>query len=59
MQKEIIALIKELAGSAETVLIWYFVLDTVNFIIGWIGACAVGYYAGKGFRAVVNAGNKL
>lgn len=50
MEKEIIALIKSLAGDAETLVIWYMVFDFVKHIIGWAGAIGCLYMFGRGVR---------
>ena len=52
MDKEIIELLKTLAGSAETLVIWYMALDFAKTLIGWIGAAGLAYMAGRGFRGL-------
>ena len=43
MDKEIIGLLKTLAGSAETLVIWYMVLDFAKHVISWAGAVACAW----------------
>jgi len=58
MDKEVIELLKSVAGSTETVVIWYLVTDLAKHIIGWAGAAAVAYFFGKGFARVVRWVNR-
>jgi hypothetical protein len=48
MDKEIIELLKSLAGNAETLVIWYMVLDLAKTLIGWAGGNGHGIHAGPG-----------
>ena len=52
MDKEIIELLKSLAGSAETLVIWYMALDFAKTLSGWAGAMGVAYMAGRGLRGL-------
>ena len=54
MDKEIIALIATLAGSTETIIIWYFILNFMNNLIGWSGAIACCYFFGKGLGRLID-----
>lgn len=57
MDKEIIELLKSLAGSAETLVVWYMVFDFAKTIVGWTGAAALAYMLGRGFRGFLKALN--
>jgi hypothetical protein len=48
MDKEIIELLKSLAGNAETLVIWYMALDLAKTLISWSGAIAMAYMFGRG-----------
>ncbi len=50
MDKEIIELLKSLAGNAETLVIWYMVIDFAKVVIGWAGAIGLAYMFGLGIR---------
>ena len=50
MDKEIIELLKSLAGNAETLVIWYMALDFAKTLIGWAGAMGMAYMLGLGIR---------
>jgi hypothetical protein len=52
MDKEIIELIKGLAGNAETVVIWYMALDVAKVVIGWLGALGMAYVILRGIKAI-------
>ena len=52
MDKEIIELLKSLAGNAETLVIWYMALDFAKTVIGWAGAIGMAYMAGRGLRGL-------
>lgn len=51
-EKEIIELLKQIAGSTETLVIWYMVVHTLNNIIGWIGGVCCLYWFGRGARGL-------
>jgi hypothetical protein len=50
MDKEIIELLRSMAGSAETLVIWYMVLQFVNNLVSWIGGAVCLYWFGRGVR---------
>ncbi|HOW46199.1 MAG TPA: hypothetical protein P5305_01285 [Rubrivivax sp.] len=50
MDKEIIELLKSLAGNAETLVIWYMALEFAGKIVSWVGAVACLYWCGRGVR---------
>jgi hypothetical protein len=50
MDKEIIELLKSLAGNAETLVIWYMAIDFAKTVIGWAGALGLAYMLGRGIR---------
>lgn len=50
MDKEIIELLKSLAGSTESLVIWYMAIDFAKTIIGWASAIAMFYMFGAGCR---------
>ncbi|MFM7008257.1 MAG: hypothetical protein ACKO0Z_02795 [Betaproteobacteria bacterium] len=52
MEKEIIELIKSLAGSAETAVIWYFALDLAKHVVGWCGSIGLAYVFFRGLNTV-------
>jgi hypothetical protein len=52
MDKEIIELLKSLAGNAETLVIWYMAIDFAKTIIGWAGALGLAYMLGRGIRGL-------
>jgi hypothetical protein len=52
MDKEIIDLLKSLAGSTETLVIWYMILHFVSNMINWIGGVACMYWLGRGARGL-------
>jgi hypothetical protein len=52
MDKEIIELLKSLAGNAETLVIWYMALDFAKTAIDWCGAIVMAYMFGRGIRGL-------
>lgn len=52
MEKEILELLKTLAGSTETLIIWYMVMHTFNNVVGWIGGVCCMYWLGRGARGL-------
>jgi hypothetical protein len=58
MDKEIIELLKSLAGNAEALIVWYMVLDFVKTVIGWGSAIAMMYAFGFGVRGAWKAMNE-
>lgn len=52
MDKEIIELLKSLAGSTETLVIWYMAVDFAKTIVGWAGALGMAYMLGRGIRGL-------
>jgi len=52
MDKEIIDLLKSLAGNSETLVIWYMAIDFAKTIIGWAGAIVLAYMLGRGIRGL-------
>jgi hypothetical protein len=52
MDKEIIELLKSLAGNAETLVIWYMAIDFAKTIIGWACAMVLAYVLGRGIRGL-------
>ena len=47
MDKEIIELLKSLAGDATTLVIWYMALDLAKHIITWCGLAACAWAIAK------------
>ncbi len=52
MDKEIIELIKTVAGSTENLIIWYLVIDFAKSVVGAVGFIGCFYMFGRGVRAV-------
>ena len=54
MDKEIIELLKTVAGSTETLVLWYIVLDFAKHVVanGTIIVCTLfgAYFIGRGWR---------
>ncbi len=57
MDKEIIELLKTVAGSTETLVIWYFILNFISGIVNWIGFAFVGYWVGRGAKGLMSVLN--
>ena len=55
MEKEIIELLKTLAGSTETLVIWYMVLSLVKTIVEAAALIACCYWFGRGVRGAAIA----
>ena len=52
MEKELLELLKTVAGSTETLVIWYMVLHFVNNVVSWIGGVCCMYWMGRGIRGL-------
>ena len=52
MDKEIIELLKSLAGNAEMLVIWYMALDFTKTVIGWCSMIGMAYMFGRGIRGL-------
>ena len=48
MDKEIIELLKSLAGNAEILVIWYMVLQFASVVVSWVGAVCCLFWFGRG-----------
>lgn len=55
MDKELIELLKQVAGSTESLVIWYMVSQFVSNIISWIGGVCCMYWFGRGVGVIGRA----
>lgn len=52
MDKEILELIRSLAGNAQSVVLWYIVVGFLNNLVSWAGGVICCYYFGRGVRGL-------
>lgn len=52
MDKELLELIRSLAGDAQSVVLWYFALGAFNNLVSWVGGITCCYWFGRGVRGL-------